>query len=71
MEKTNITNMQTVSTHLKKLGMPVNLSGYEYLKYGICEVVKDGGLMRGTVTRHLYPMIAKEYNTTASRAEKI
>lgn len=64
------TNIDTrVYTVLNKLGMPTNLKGYAYSVYAI-----HLGMQMGTfdisVTKYLYPAIAKAFETTNSRVER-
>ena len=58
-----------VTNLIRDFGVPVNLSGYRYLRDAIIMVVKDSGLL-DYVTKSLYPVIAKEHKTTASRVER-
>lgn len=58
-----------VTNLIREFGVAVNLSGYRYLRDAIIMVVKDGGLL-DYVTKSLYPVIAKEHKTTASRVER-
>lgn len=58
-----------VTNLIREFGVPVNLSGYRYLRDAIIMVVKDSGLL-DYVTKSLYPVIAKEHKTTASRVER-
>lgn len=62
-------NKQIITRHLKGLGVPANLSGYSYLQYAI-ELVKNDFSYLRAITKRLYPAVAKEFNTTASRAER-
>lgn len=58
-----------ISNYLKELGVSASLKGYYYLRYAIRALINDGSLIRA-VTKELYPMIAKEFKTTPSRAER-
>jgi len=60
---------EVITTTIKELGIPANLVGYYYLRYGIELMLNDMNLMK-YITRSLYPKIAQEFNTTASRAER-
>ena len=55
---------------LKELGVPPSLLGYMYLKYAIEITIQDFSLVRA-ITKRLYPEIAKEFQTTCSRAERV
>lgn len=59
----------TIIRNLTNLGVPANLKGYEYLKFGLSKVLEDPTLIQ-RMTRELYPVIAKEYGTTSSRVER-
>lgn len=52
-----------------QLGVPRHLKGYKYLVTGITNVCKDINLLN-EITKELYPGIAREYATTASRVEQ-
>lgn len=54
---------------LLELGVPERVYGYRYLQVALREVVKDPELAF-LITKVLYPMIAKECDTTKSRAER-
>lgn len=54
---------------LKEIGTPPHLIGYKYLLRAVDLVHKDDEYLRA-VTKCLYPDIAKEYGTTASRVER-
>lgn len=61
--ETNITNI------MHEIGVPAHIKGYLYLRKAITMVYHDIELL-GSVTKILYPDIAKEFNTTASRVER-
>lgn len=65
MKNTN----ETIKKYLKELGVPQNLLGYEYLATAIELALKDRKYIH-SVTKILYPDIAKQYNTTLSRVER-
>lgn len=58
-----------ISKQLHKLGMPAHIKGYQYIREGIYQMFnsKDGITK---ITKDLYPLIAKKYNTTPSRVER-
>ncbi|WP_243290194.1 sporulation transcription factor Spo0A [Bacillus sp. FJAT-47783] len=67
-EKTaNLDAMITSIIH--EIGVPAHIKGYQYLREAISMVYKDIELL-GSITKVLYPDIAKKYNTTASRVER-
>jgi two-component system response regulator (stage 0 sporulation protein A) len=62
-------NELVVSNYLKHLGIPASINGYYYLRSAILIMLADNKFRFG-ITKILYPQIAKEYNTTASRVER-
>ena len=61
--ETDITRM------LHELGIPAHIKGYQYLRDAITMTVKDQEMMN-SVTKILYPTIAKRHRTTSSRVER-
>lgn len=58
-----------ITTILKDVGIPAHIKGYLYLRTAILLVYYDIELL-GQITKRLYPEIACQYSTTASRVEK-
>lgn len=58
-----------VSDIMHQIGVPAHIKGYHYLRTSIILTVEDEGMM-GSVTKVLYPTVAKMYNTTPSRVER-
>ncbi|MDL4841603.1 sporulation transcription factor Spo0A [Aquibacillus rhizosphaerae] len=57
-------------THIiHEIGVPAHIKGYMYLREAITMVYNDIELL-GSITKVLYPDIAKKFNTTASRVER-
>ena len=54
---------------LHQIGVPAHIKGYHYLREGIYQAVTDSEVL-GSITKILYPMVAKKYATTASRVER-
>ncbi len=52
-----------------KMGIPAHLKGYHYLKTAVLLVSEDMQVV-GSVTKLLYPEIAKRYNTTDGKVER-
>lgn len=59
----------SVSRALRELGVPANLKGYEYLRDAVIMAMEQGHVM-GSVTKVVYPEIARARNTTPSRVER-
>ena len=58
-----------VTSIMHEIGVPAHIKGYQYLRDGIIMVVKDLDMIN-SITKQLYPTIAREYNTTPSRVER-
>lgn len=60
---------QDVTDMIHEIGVPAHIKGYQYLREAIMMSVKDSEMM-GSITKILYPTIAKRYQTTSSRVER-
>ena len=58
-----------VSDIMRQIGVPAHIKGYQYLRTSIILCVNDSEML-GSVTKVLYPTVAKQYGTTASRVER-
>ncbi len=58
-----------VTDIIHDIGVPAHIKGYHYLRLAIILVVKDTNVIN-SVTKLLYPSVAKYYNTTSSRVER-
>lgn len=58
-----------ITKMLHELGIPAHIKGYQYLRDAISMSVEDQEMM-SSVTKILYPAIAKRNQTTASRVER-
>lgn len=58
-----------VTSIMHEIGVPAHIKGYQYLRDAIMMVVKDIDIIN-SITKQLYPTIAREYNTTPSRVER-
>ncbi len=70
--KTHITDTQLelmVTEIMHKIGVPAHIKGYHYLRESIIMVVRDGEVIN-SVTKLLYPTVAKKFKTTSSRVER-
>lgn len=54
---------------LKHLGVTANLRGYKYLHEAIMYLAKEPDALH-SMTKVMYPHIAKQFNTTPSRVER-
>lgn len=58
-----------VTRMIHQIGVPAHIKGYQYLRSAILLVIKDQSMIN-FVTKALYPDVAKQYHTTASRVER-
>lgn len=54
---------------IHEIGVPAHIKGYQYLRSAIRMAVEDMDILN-SITKQLYPDIAKEYHTTSSRVER-
>ncbi len=63
-------NLEVYITNIiHEIGVPAHIKGYIYLRESIAMVYNDMDLL-GSITKVLYPDVAKKFNTTASRVER-
>lgn len=63
-------NMETdVTRIIHDIGIPAHIKGYQYLRDAIIMAVNDSEIIN-SITKILYPDIAKKYQTTPSRVER-
>jgi two-component system response regulator (stage 0 sporulation protein A) len=58
-----------VTSIIHEIGIPAHIKGYRYLREAIMMVVERVELL-GSVTKELYPSIARNHQTTPSRVER-
>lgn len=58
-----------VTNVIHEVGIPAHIKGYQYLRDAIIMSVKNMDILN-SITKQLYPAIAKQYNTTPSRVER-
>ena len=62
--------MQTqVTKIIHQIGVPAHIKGYQYLRTAIIMTIDDNEVIN-SVTKVLYPTVAKKYQTTSSRVER-
>ena len=61
--ETDVTNM------IHEIGVPAHIKGYHYLRDAIMMAVEDMNMLN-SITKILYPTIAKNHQTTPSRVER-
>ena len=60
---------QMVSHMMLDMGVPAHLKGYRYVRAAVLMAEEDMKVV-GSVTKLLYPEIAKRYNTTDGKVER-
>lgn len=58
-----------VSDIMHQIGVPAHIKGYQYLREAIILSINDSEMMN-SVTKVLYPTVAKTFSTTSSRVER-
>lgn len=58
-----------VTDIIHQIGVPAHIKGYHYLRYSIIISIKEPEIIN-SVTKLLYPEVAKHFSTTASRVER-
>lgn len=58
-----------VTNIIHEIGVPAHIKGYQYLRDAIILAVNDIEMLN-SITKILYPTIAKKYQTTPSRVER-
>lgn len=58
-----------VTDMIHEIGVPAHIKGYQYLREAIMMSVQDIEMLN-SITKVLYPTIAKKYQTTPSRVER-
>ncbi len=58
-----------VTQIIHQIGVPAHIKGYQYLRTAILLTIQDSDIIN-SVTKVLYPSVAKKYQTTTSRVER-
>ena len=58
-----------VTKIIHQIGIPAHIKGYQYLRTAIIMTINDNEIIN-SVTKILYPSVAKKYQTTTSRVER-
>ena len=71
--KSNTEAIPDIETQVTKIihqiGVPAHIKGYQYLRTAILLTIQDSDIIN-SVTKVLYPSVAKKYQTTTSRVER-
>ena len=65
----SLKNVKDVTDMIHEIGVPAHIKGYQYLREAIMMSVEDIEMLN-SITKILYPSIAKKYQTTPSRVER-
>ncbi len=66
----NLPDMEAqVTKIIHQIGVPAHIKGYQYLRTAILMSIDDADIIN-SVTKVLYPSVAKKYQTTTSRVER-
>ncbi len=69
-EDESVPDMESqVTKIIHQIGVPAHIKGYQYLRTAILLTIKDSDIIN-SVTKILYPSVAKQYQTTTSRVER-
>ena len=66
-EETDLEAQVTKIIH--QIGVPAHIKGYQYLRTAIIMAINNTDIIN-SVTKVLYPSVAKQYGTTSSRVER-
>ncbi len=58
-----------VTKIIHQIGVPAHIKGYQYLRSAILMTIEDSDIIN-SVTKVLYPSVAKKFATTTSRVER-
>lgn len=58
-----------VTKIIHQIGVPAHIKGYQYLRTAIMMTIENNDVIN-SVTKILYPTVAKQYHTTTSRVER-
>lgn len=69
-QKQQIMDTETMVTEIiHEIGIPAHIKGYQYLRHSIMLVIENLDVIN-SITKKLYPTVASDFNTTASRVER-
>ena len=73
MSYSKLTDLPDIEAQVTKIihqiGVPAHIKGYQYLRSAILMAIDDEDIIN-SVTKVLYPSVAKKYQTTTSRVER-
>lgn len=69
-EGLNKNQLEIIITNIiHEIGVPAHIKGYQYLRDSIMLAIYDMDILN-SITKQLYPTIAKQFGTTSSRVER-
>lgn len=68
-DEANVDIEAQVTKIIHQIGVPAHIKGYQYLRTAILLTISDSDIIN-SVTKVLYPSVAKKYATTTSRVER-
>lgn len=69
-DMSGLPDMETqVTKIIHQIGVPAHIKGYQYLRCAIMMAISDNEVIN-SVTKILYPSVAKKFSTTTSRVER-
>ena len=69
LQQSNYSLESDVTNIIHEIGVPAHIKGYQYLRDAIMMSVNDTEMLN-SITKILYPTIAKQHKTTPSRVER-
>ena len=70
MSAVNPDNLEAIITDvIHEIGVPAHIKGYNYLREAISLCIQDKEFIN-SITKLLYPTVARSYQTTSSRVER-
>ena len=70
MKKGEVYDTETLVTDIiHQIGIPAHIKGYQYLRHAIMLAIENLDIIN-SITKTLYPTVAQDFKTTASRVER-
>lgn len=70
IQYSSVQDIELIVTNIfHQIGVPAHIKGYHYLREAIMMAINDIDIIN-SITKQLYPSVAKKYQTTASRVER-
>ena len=70
MEDQSESEEYIVTQYLMRLGVPTSVTGFGYIRSGVLYLLREEKNRKVFITKELYPKIAEEYNSSASKVER-